>query len=432
MTTNVSPDFRARSLAFRAGVIVIVVLAAVLFLTFKAQTGMPFARTTEVQAQIANVHSLRVNDLVRQNSKRIGRVSKIEYADGAALVTMSIEGDAKVYRNAHVSILDLSALATKFVDLDPGTRDAGPLAGPIPASQADDSTDLYQILDVFDLQTRDGATAALRQVGGGLAGHGGDLHDFVDTAPDVLQDLGTVSETLSSREADLPTLLENVDRLSSRFAGRQTELARLVAQAGETLDGVAVDSGARLEETIARLPGTLGRVDNAMTNLHVPLRETGAALRALRPGAEALGKSENNLRGFLRDSVPVARKVPAVAGQAIPAVEDLAETLADARPLAAQVQTALADLLPPLSYLAPYATDMQQLFTRGRSFVSQGPRPGVRYARLGVTPGVNTLTGGLLSSGNLPQNEYPRPGEAQHDRADGLLPTGLLPGGANR
>jgi phospholipid/cholesterol/gamma-HCH transport system substrate-binding protein len=72
---------------------------------------------------------------------------------------------------------------------------------------------------------------------------------------------------------------------------------------------------------------------------------------------------------------------------------------------------------------------MAQLFLRGASFVSQGPEPGVRYARLGVTPGVNTVTGGLLPSSNLPLNEYPRPGEAQHDRAHGL-PPGLIPGGS--
>jgi len=432
MTTSVSPDFKARSLAFRAGVVVTVVLAAVLFLTFKAQTGMPFAETTEVQARIGNIHSLRVNDLVRQNSKRIGRVSRIEYSDGAALVTMSIDGKADVYRNAHVTILDLSALATKFVDLDPGTPDAGRLTGAIPVAQSTSSADLYQVLDVLDPETRAAAAQTLQQVGGGLAGHGQDLHDFVATAPDTLHDLGAVSASLADPRADLPALLDTVNRLSGRFAGRQAEIAGLVAQTHQTLQAVSVDGGEPLRETLDRLPDALARVDTAMTHLHEPLQRTGAAVRALQPGAEALGRSESSLRGFLRDSVPVAHQVPGVAGQAVPAVEDLTRTVADARPLAGQLQQAFADLLPALTYLAPYAIDMQQLFLRGRSFVSQGPRPDVRYARLGVTPGLNTITGGLFASGNLPQDEYPRPGQAQYDRAHGLLPTGLLPGGKNR
>ena len=43
MSIKVTPEFRTRALAFKAGLIVLVVLAGILFVTFKAQTGMPFA-----------------------------------------------------------------------------------------------------------------------------------------------------------------------------------------------------------------------------------------------------------------------------------------------------------------------------------------------------------------------------------------------------
>jgi phospholipid/cholesterol/gamma-HCH transport system substrate-binding protein len=167
-----------------------------------------------------------------------------------------------------------------------------------------------------------------------------------------------------------------------------------------------------------------------MDSLRTPLARTGQAMRTLAPGAKALGRAENDLRGFLREAVPVAGQVPGVTKQALPAITDLTKTVSDARPLAPKVRQTVGDLLTPLRVLAPYSTDMAQMFERGASFVSQGPEPGVRYARLGVTPGLNTVTGGLVASGNLPQNEYPRPGEAQHDRAQGLPPG--LPEGANR
>jgi phospholipid/cholesterol/gamma-HCH transport system substrate-binding protein len=431
VSIRVTPEFRARSLAFRAGLIVVVVLAGLLYLTFKAQTGMPFAKTTKVQALVSDVHSLRANDAVRQNSKRIGRVSHVEYRDGAALVSMELDGDVDVYKDAHVAIWDLSALATKFVELDLGSPAAGALGNsPIPAAQTEDSADLYELLKVLDPKTRAAATTMLREVGGGTAGHGKNLERFLAHAPDTLADLGQVSETLAAPETDLVALLDNVDVLSSRFENRQTEIARLVKQSGETLAAVATDSGSPLRETVRRLPDTLAHTERAMNSLQGPLAQTAQAMRALEPGADALGRSENDLRGFLRDSVPVARQVPGVAKQAVPVVEDLTRTVADARPLAPMVRQAIGDLLTPLRVLAPYSVDMAQLFLRGASFVSQGPEPGVRYARLGVTPGVNTLTGLLLPSGsNLPQNQYPRPGEAQHDRAQGLPPG--LPLGVN-
>lgn len=433
MSIKVTPEFRSRALAFKAGLIVLVVLAGVLFVTFKAQTGMPFAKTTEVQALVSDVHSLRANDAVRQHSKRIGRVSKVEYQDGAALVSMELDGDVDVYRNAHAEIWDLSALATKFVELDPGSPDADELGGdPIPVTQTQDSADLYELLDVLDPKTRAAATSTLREMGGGLAGHGEDIQQLLKEAPDLLRDLGTVSTALAAPETDLVGLLDDVDDLSGRLRGREGELRQLMQRSQETLTALTVDSGEPLRRTVQRLPETLERTDRAMTSLRTPLADTAHAMRALRPGAEALGRSEANLRGFLREAVPVAHQVPPIAKAAIPAVEELTRTLADARPLAPMVRQALADLKVPLGVLAPYAPEIASLWLRGRSFVSQGPQPGVRYARLGVTPGINTVTGGLIASGDvsLPQNQYPRPGEAQHDRAEGLVPPGL-PMGVN-
>ncbi|WP_067430580.1 MlaD family protein [Nocardioides jensenii] len=427
MSIKVTPDFLARSISFRVGLVVLVVLAGVLYLTFKAQTGMPFAKTTEVKAVVSNVHSLKANDAVRQNSKRIGKVKDIEYRDGSALVTMELDGDVDVYQDASAAVWDLSALATKFVELDLGTPKSGELGSEaIPAAQTEDSADLYQLLDVLDPKTRDAATQMLRQVGAGAAGHGQDLGQFVVQARDLLDDLGAVSKSLADPDADLTALLQNADLLASRFHGREDEIADLVHQTDQTLEAVATDSGTPLRETINRLPSALSDVKGAMDSLQAPLARTGSAMRALEPGAKSLSNSEQNLRGFLREAVPVAKQVPGVAGLAVPAVDDLTSTLSDARPLAPEVRQAVGDLLEPLRVLSYYSTDMAQLFLRGKSFVSQGPNPGVRYARLGVTPGVNTVTGGLLRSGNLPQNQYPAPGEAQYDRAQGLPPG--LPG----
>jgi phospholipid/cholesterol/gamma-HCH transport system substrate-binding protein len=432
VSIKVTPEFRSRSFAFRAGIIVLVVLSGVLFLTFKAQTGMPFAKTTEVQVLVSDVHSLRANDAVRQNSKRIGRVSEVDFQDGYALVTMVLDGEVDVYRDARVSVLDSSALATKFVELDPGTPAAGELGDePISADRAQDSADLYELLDVLDPKTRAATTSTLRELGGGSAGHGEDLQQFLTTAPDLLSDLGGVSQSLASPRADLVGLLEDVDTLSSRLRGREAQLQQLVVRSAETFDAVAADSGKPLSETLRRLPNALTQTDRAMTRLQTPLADAAQAMRSLEPGATALGSSERDLRGFLRDAVPVAHKVPPVAELAVPAVENLTTVFVDARPLAPLLRQAIGDLLTPLRVLAPYAPEIATLFLRGASFVSQGPQPGVRYARLGVTPGVNTLLGGLVASGDasLPQNQYPRPGEAQHDRADGPLPPGIPLGG---
>jgi phospholipid/cholesterol/gamma-HCH transport system substrate-binding protein len=419
-------------LSFRMGVVVLCVVLVVLYLAFKAQTGMPFAKTTKVQAMISDIHSLRVNDDVRQHSRRIGRVSAIDYVDGAALVTMTIDGDAELYRDARAEIWDVSALATKFVELDPGTPSAGALGDtPIKTTNTVDSADLYEVLDVLDAPTRKATVQMLRGVGDGAAGHGKDMQAFLNSAPDLLDHLGKVSATMAADETDLPALLSETNELAGRFQGRQQEIAGLVARTDESLRAISADGGAPLRSTLQRLPSTLTSAKKALDAVRTPLRDTGAAMRTLTPGAVALGQSEQDLRGFLVDSVPAAGQVPGVAKQAVPVIKDLTDTIADARPLATPVRQAIGDLLAPLRALAPFAPEMAQLFVRGSSFVSQGPNPGERYARLGVTPGAATITGGLFGSSNYPQNHYPRPGEAQHDRAQGL-PGGLPASGGNR
>ncbi|MFJ8816608.1 MlaD family protein [Amycolatopsis thermoflava] len=426
MTT---PEQRSVKRSVRAGLVVFAMIAAAVFITFKAQTGVPFAATTTVRAAIADVHSLKVNDEVREHSKRIGRVAAIDYADGVAMVTMQLDGEVGVYRDAHAEIWDVSALATKFVELDRGGPEAGLLGDqPIEATRNVGSADLYQLLDVLDTPTRDAATRLVRELGGGVAGHARDLQDVLAVAPDLVQDLGVVSDALASEQARLPELLRGADRLAGRLQGRQQEISSLLAQTDQTLQAVNVDGGKPLGDTLDRLPSTLDSVRQALDTVRTPLSDTAVAMRSLEFGASALAQSENDLRAVLVDGVPVVNKIPGVAGLANPAIEELTHTASDARPLAPQVTRALSDLVTPLQVLAPYAPEMGQLFVRGQSFVSQGPTPGTRYARLGLAPGLATATGGLLSSGNFAQNQYPKPGEASYDRAQGL-PPGIPLGG---
>lgn len=428
MTTRSTPELRLTARSFRMGLIVLGVLLVILYLTFKAQTGLPFRKTTTVTALVGNVHSLRVNDDVRHDSKRIGRVSSIKYDDGAALVTMQLDGDVPVYRDASAAVWDVSALASKFVELDYGKSSSGAIgATPIPASQNQDSADLYQLLDVLDPQTRANATSTVRNVGGGLAGHGTDINDFLSTAPDMATDIGKVSSALADPSTDLHGLLDQTADLAAHMSGTSDELAALVQQSDQMLQAVDVDDGKPLADTLRALPATLTRLRGAMDTARPALADTGAAMRALEPGATALTASEADLRGFLVEAVPVAGKVAPVAHQADPAVEDLTGTLADARPLAPQLTEAFGALAPPLAALAPYSPEMGSLFERGRSFVSQGPSSNERYARLGLAPNFNTATNALKGIFTWPQDNYPAPGQAQNDRSHELA--GLTLGG---
>lgn len=408
------------------GTVTLVVAGILGYLLATVHSGLPFERTTQVRAVFKDVDSLLPGDQVRQNSVRIGTVEDVEFVKGRAVASLKLEGDRPVYRNARAKMLDYTAVGTKFVELDPGTPSTGRLSdnAVIPASRNVNSADLYKVLDTFDKPTRDAAMRSVRELGGGAAGHGQDLHDMVASAPDLLSGLGDVSHSLADKSADLPSLLRSADQLTARFAGREDDITALIGQTDDTFKAVSVDGAVPLRNTLQDLPSTLRTARSALGSLDAPLADTRDALATLRPGAEALGESAPDLRGTLREGVGPLRRLVGVAKQAEPAVADLTRMLHDARPLAPQVTRAMASAVTPLRIMAPYAPEFGQFFVRGNSFLAGGPAlPGIHYARLGVAPGVGSAAGSLLGDDQLKRNIYPKPGEASHDRV------GLLGGG---
>lgn len=399
------------------GAVVLVLAGFVLYLAATAHTGAPWSSQTVVKAAFHDVDSLNAGDEVRQNSVRIGRVRDVEYDSGQAVVTLELDGKRAVYRDASAAVWDYTALGTKFVELDPGTPGTGALGDEvIAASKNVDSADLYKVLESFDERTREAGGRAVRELGGGMAGHGKDLHDFLGAAPDTLHDLGAVSQALASDEADLPGMLRAADDLTARFRGRDRQVAELMDQANATFESFAVDNGKPLQDTVRRLPGTLDSARTAFDSLDRPLADTEAALAGLRSGARALGTAEPELRGFLREAVPPLRRLPGVARQAEPAVDDLTHMFTDARPLAPSVAHALGSAVVPMRILAPYAPEAGQLFVRGHSFLAAGAAlPGLHYARLGVVVGPGSATGTLVEGDGLERNPYPAPGEASNE-----------------
>jgi phospholipid/cholesterol/gamma-HCH transport system substrate-binding protein len=292
--------------------------------------------------------------------------------------------------------------------------------------QTESTHDLVQVLDVFDAPTRTALGNALRQLGGGLAGYGPGLHDFVRSAPHVLNSVSTISATLVSGRTDVPGLIHTADRLAGRFAGREEQISELLRQTDETLRALGVDDGKPLAEAIAKLPGSLRAVRAALDDAEQPLTALASATRDLRSGAHALGDATPDVRGILREAPAPLSTVANVAHAATPAIDDLSHTFSDARPLAQKLTDGLASAAPPLKVLAPYAPDIGSLFTDTGSVLALHDGWEHRIRIMIGSPNPTLLLGGQIKDSNSP---YPAPGQVLHDRdADG----GLIPGDPGR
>jgi len=417
----VKPESRVMARSFQVGIGGVLLIALLTYLTFAAQYGNPFSSKNYVTAVFHDIHALQVKDPVRQNSKGIGRVSDITYHNGNAVVTMQIElgGDYRVYRDATAYIGDTSAVGAKFIGIEPGHPESGPLPdNAIPLTQTHDSQDLYHVLNIFDPTTRTATQTLLQNFGGGMGGHEDGFRDFLHNAPADLNGLGTISDDLASKQADLPALLRSADAISASFQGRERDIASLIQQTDTTFRSIAVDNTVPLRTVLQKAPDTLDDVKTATDALSGPLADTQQAMTDLRHGADSLGRSHDDLKGSFREGAPVLDKVPDVADQAAPAFDDLRGTFGDLQPLAPRLTEFFNRFATPLEVLAPYSAEIGQLFVRGRSFVSEGTANGVHYARLNAdVQGPYAVTGGVLKACHYQSNPYPKPGQADFDHS---------------
>lgn len=407
--------------AWFAGLIVLAIAAMITYLAFTANQGRPlFSQPAQLKAVFNNVGQLAPEDEVRENSRRIGKVTDIELLpDHRVMVTMDLEGDPEVYGNAEASLRDQSVLGKKYVELDFGDPSQGPLPDRVinsvrPHEQAQD---ISQLFDVFDPQTRKSLSRSVRELGTGTAGHGRDLNDFLGAAPNLLADVQRISQAAASPEANLMELLRSTDRLASRFQGRAHELTALVENVNGTLEAINVDGAEPLGNTINHLPDTLGKARGAMDSLRGPLADTRAAMTDLQDGARALGAATPDVRGVLREGMEPVHKIPGVAEKANPAVDDLSHTFVDLRPFVPRVSEAVNTAVKPLSVIAPYAEDIAITGHDFSTLLGGFGKGDFRHAlRVSLALPGGTLANGLTPVPSLP---YSKPGESRAVKAPG-------------
>lgn len=412
----------SRGLSAVVGLTVLVLFVVSVMFAFRAQYGLPGAPTTIVKAAFDEVGSLRVGDDVRIASARVGSVDAINYVDGHAVAILRLDGERAVYRNSSASAASVgarSALGQKFVDLDPGSSEAGTLGSDdvIPERVTRGAQEVSDLFNVFDPATRTALGSTLREVGGGLAGHSKDLTDAFATAPKILPDLGTVSTALTADGGDdLVGLLKSADKLAGRFDGRQQEITALMTNLSATLDGVAVDGAQPFDQALQKAPDTLRAATVALDALTPVLADTRSAVTTLRPGAEALGQATPDVRGVLREAISPLNKVPGVSDQAQPAVDQLTGLMSDARPFTPRLVQTLRDAAPLLAQVAPFSPEISHFFTNATSALNDGDAAG-HWLRFFPIVSAESVSGVVpVPDPTVARDGNPAPGQLEQDR----------------
>lgn len=414
----------ARSKSLAAALVVFGLLGVSLYAALFASSGLPGSSREYVSVRFADVGGLREGDDVREASVRVGRVDSIELDGEQAVVRLQLTGDTamNVYADATAAVWARSGLGQNFVELNRGHKAAGELGtDELPPAQTLPASQLDELLSVLDKPTREGLASTLREVGGGVEGKSTELATFLAHAPEILGDLGTISTATASQRADLAGLLQSTSVLASRFEGREDRIDSMLGKMDKTLRALGTDNGQAISSTLDKAPEALRKTDEGLTALEQPLIDIQAASRSLEPGTAALGRATPALRAVLRDARAPLDKVPGVADLADPAFSELASAVDDARPLALRLESTFDSAETLATYMAPYASEISQYFDYWSSANGKNDKAG-HYLRLGFVVRPESISGVLpVADPFAHRNPYPAPGQAQQDRATGLL-----------
>ncbi|HVS30168.1 MAG TPA: MlaD family protein [Thermoanaerobaculia bacterium] len=271
------------SSAAKLGVLMLVILAIVGYFVLKIED-IDVGRgkgTRKVTVAFDDVAGLDVKSAVRVAGVRKGKVSDVRVESGKAVVTLDVDDDVQIHRNATARVANLGLLGEKYVELDPGTPGAGVvtgesirLPGSQPASIDDVTTQVSEIAN--DIKA---ITESLKTVMASPQGQQS-LEDIVENVRDITAQM---RQLVAANRNNVDATMANVRDITASLRVEIPKLAASLDRAAGSVGGTVGEN----REDVRRL------VDNLRT-LSADLRVTTENLNAItgqvKSGEGTVGK----------------------------------------------------------------------------------------------------------------------------------------------
>ncbi|WP_320670205.1 MlaD family protein [Patulibacter defluvii] len=403
MSRRATPEDRRRR-DLLLGLLVVVAIGAVVYLSTVAIDGGPLSDPYELRIDVAgDAPLLKDGDDVRIAGQRAGTVRRVEPARGPdgtprARVTLALD-EGPVGRGARATVRLRGIAGAVYVALEPGDR-SRPLPDGARLGTAPATVQLSDVAAAFDARTRRALSGTLRQVGSGIAGRGPDLNRTLATLPATLDGLTPLARGLAARPGALAGLLGAADAVL-RSLDADGALAAIVPAARRTLEAIPDDG---LAATIGALPAVERQAARTLPPARALIDDVGGLAAELRPVTAATERALPSLLSALRRSDGIGA-FARLGRQATPVLARSGPVLGAARDPAALLDPLTAPLGPLSRYLAPYHDDIVDAvvgFDRWGDFAfPDGQASGARAVRFS-----------MVLTCHFGRNPYPRPGEA--------------------
>ena len=395
------------------GLAVLGVGAFLAYVAFISTTGPPFQAKYEIKVNLpSDAPVVREGQAVRIGGKLAGLISDVEpdRQEGGTTVTANITKtefrplpeDTEAYVRVH------SIVYETYLELLPGSSEAELASGDAIGSPAASGTDLLEVVQLFDAETRESLREATVNAGFGLAGRGEELNA-------ALADLDGMSRRIASQ---LEAITRDDGALADAVAGAAATTEGL---RGRSPDDVAalIESGSATFATVA------GR--------EAELRRT---LELLRPFEDQFLETAPKLEPLLADATDLAIELePAIetVGERLPALvrllglddtlrSEIVALTAAADPVLAAARPVIWGLFPTMTGLGPLNQNLDLLKATVEPYKPEIAQAGRRLSNATSHLYDKGLRSGAPAGRVVPvltphpcTNPIPDPGEAQED-----------------
>jgi virulence factor Mce-like protein len=345
------------------GVTILVVIVAV-FLSYNANKGLPFVPTTSLNVRIPNGSNLVAGNEIRSGGARVGVVEDmkpVRNKDGVVEAELKLKLDKRIGDipdDSTFRIRPRSALGLKYVELQEGnSKTAFENGDTVPAAQGSTSTDIDEVLKMFDADTRKASQENLRGFGDTFAGRGVSVGRTIEELPPFIEHLQPVMNNLADPATDLDTFIAELADAARIVAPVSKQNAALFTSLADTFEALGRDPGA-LKETISKSPPTM---DTAIESFRVQrpfLANLAGFGKDFTPATAELREALPTLNRAVEKGIPVQRRAPEMneeLGKTLEQLRTLAEapgSLPGVRGVSATVRT----LNPQMRFYGPFVT----------------------------------------------------------------------------
>ena len=346
----------------RLASISVVLLAAIAVAVVAAGSSRGAGEPYEVRAIFDNAAFAVPGEDVRIAGAPVGSIKSLDVCTAGqgnctptsppnkAAVTISID-DARFtpfYANATCAIRPQSLIGEKYVDCQPGSSSAPPLARIpsgagagtylLPVARTSSPVDSDIVQDIYQEPIRERFALIIDELGTGLGARGSDLNAVIHRANPALGYTDQVLKILARQNKALAQLATDSDAVLTPLANARRSISDFVVQANTT----SVASAARANDiarTFQLFPSflrqlrpllvDLGKLADQGTPLMVELRQSAAAVgrqfqnltpfaNVARPALIALGASSQKSQPELLATIPLAKQLKNLGSQSLP------------------------------------------------------------------------------------------------------------------